>query len=489
VPLELSGSKRKSGRQSSVGASVMATSSQFPPSTGVPVDTAPGKLAAPRTGGVQTPALRRRLKPPQLPINSHRSSSKPQRVRSGIIAAPPIRATRRKRGKNLSRRKGQNPKLRIGTRSDESQYFYFQYWLDVPGKDDRSRRREILGPVKTTSGGLTKTEAEAKKKRFLADLNNRHLSLPSSTTFADAVKHYREVFAPRMLRDSTYSVADGHLKNHLEPDWNNVAVDHINIDTVNDWVWKKKPGLSWVTIKNVLRTMQRVLSASSKSKTVPFFQDGLAIPERDKLQMKINSRKNVSYSWEQTLRIVEQVQQSKTVRSKRQELYSALFLVAAASGLRIGELLALQKDDIDFVNSTIRVDESVDRLGKIGPCKNVAAYRTVVLADTEGQYAMRKLQQFIKQDGLIFRSKLGGPLVENTILVQGLHPALKKVCLAKSGMHAFRRGCNRRWVLARVSTQMGHASASMTALYTGEIPLEQVVKQFQLEPNGAAAAA
>jgi hypothetical protein len=100
-------------------------------------------------------------------------------------------------------------------------------------------------------------------------------------TFADAVKHYREVFAPRMLRDSTFSTADGHLKNHLEPDWKDVPIDHITIDTINDWAWKKKrEGLSWVTIKNVLRTMQRVLSASSKSKTVPFSQDGLAIPER-----------------------------------------------------------------------------------------------------------------------------------------------------------------------------------------------------------------
>ena len=129
-----------------------------------------------------------------------------------------------------------------------------------------------------------------------------------------------------------------------------------------------------MTIKNV-RTMQRVLSSSSKSKTVPFSQDGLAIPDRDKLQMKISSRKKVSYSWEQTLRIVEQVQTLETVRSERQEQYSTLFLVAAASGLRIGELLALQKDDIDFDNSTVRVDESVDRLGQIGPCKNVAAYR------------------------------------------------------------------------------------------------------------------
>jgi integrase len=96
---------------------------------------------------------------------------------------------------------------------------------------------------------------------------------------------------------------------------------------------------------------------------------------------------------------------------------------------------------------------------------------------------MRKLKQFLKQDGLIFRSKRGGPLVENSILVRGLHPALKNLGLPKAGMHAFRRGCNRRWELARVSAavirqQMGHASSSMTAHYTSEIPVE-VVKNFR----------
>ena len=86
----------------------------------------------------------------------------------------------------MSRRKG-HQKLLIGTRSDGSEYFYFQYWLDIPGKGERKRRREIIGPVKTKTGGLTKTEAEAeaKKVKFLADLNGRFLALPSSKTFAD----------------------------------------------------------------------------------------------------------------------------------------------------------------------------------------------------------------------------------------------------------------------------------------------------------------
>ena len=139
-------------------------------------------------------------------------------------------------------------------------------------------------------------------------------------------------------------------------------------------------------VKNILRTLQRVLSASCKDQKVPFSQNGLAIPEKDKLQLRIDSRENVSYSWEQTLQIVEQIKTMDTLGAARREQYSTLFLVAAASGLRIGELLALRKDDIG--ENTIRVDESVDRAGTIGPCKNVAAYRTVVLADLEGRIAM-----------------------------------------------------------------------------------------------------
>jgi integrase len=166
--------------------------------------------------------------------------------------------------------------------------------------------------------------------------------------------------------------------------------------------------------------------------------------------------------------------------------------VEPASGLRIGELLALRADDIG--KNTIRVDESLDRAGVIGPCKNVAAYRTVVLGDSEGQAAMKALKQFAKHDGLVFHSRNHGPLAETTILTQALHPAVKALGLPKGGMHAFRRGCNRRWELSRVPAavfrqQMGHTSSDMTALYTGEIPTEVVNNFLQLEPNGAAIAA
>jgi hypothetical protein len=175
---------------------------------------------------------------------------------SDSIGTPPVPA--RTRAKRMSRRAGQNPKVRVGKRANGEKYFFFQYWVDVLGQEERKRLTEVIGSTKQ----ITKSEAERKKLEFISklQLNSDDYRIPSSRTFADAVKHYREVFAPGMLRDSTFSVADGRIKNHLEADWNDVPIEHITIDSVNQWAWKKKrAGLSWMTIKDTLRTMQRVL--------------------------------------------------------------------------------------------------------------------------------------------------------------------------------------------------------------------------------------
>jgi len=134
------------------------------------------------------------------------------------------------------------------------------------------------------------------------------------------------------------------------------------------------------------------------------------------------------------------------------------------------------------------VDESPDqRTYKIGPCKNAAAYRTVLLADSEGREALAMLRRFLKglqnPNALVFRSKRGSPLRDTNVLHEFLHPVLKALGIPQAGMHAFRHGCNRRWKLSGMNPavlrqQMGHSSAVMTARYTGEIPLDKVQEAF-----------
>jgi len=122
--------------------------------------------------------------------------------------------------------------------------------------------------------------------------------------------------------------------------------------------------------------------------------------------MKIQSRKKVSYSWTQAVQIAEYTRNMARLRDP--ERYATLVLLEAASGLRPEEFLASRVDDIDFEASTVRVDEAIDRKGKIGPCKNAAAYRTVLMLDAEGQRAMQELKRFLgnaPSNALIFRTK------------------------------------------------------------------------------------
>jgi site-specific recombinase XerD len=406
---------------------------------------------------------------------------------SDTIDVPPVSVSR-KRGKCMSRRSGQNPKVRVGKRANGTKYYYFQYWDDVPGQEERKRRTEVVGLVCQ----MTKSEAERKKREFIMGLgiNSNEYQIPSSRTFADSERHYREVFAPRMLRGSTLSTAKMHIKNHLLPDWKDTPVEHITIELVNEWIWKKREeGLSWTTIKNILRTMQRVLSCSSKNQKPPFSLNGLAIPESDKLQMKLRSREATSFSWEQSQKIAGEVRKIEGLDARR-ERYATLFTLASASGLRCGELFALRMNDLNFNANTIRVDESVDFLGKVGPCKNATAYRTVLLADLEGKEAMRILKAFVGeriQDSAayVFSSNRKTPLRASQMLRTALHPALKVLSLPQDGLHGFRRGCNRRWELSGMNPavlrqQMGHTSAAMTARYTGEIPFAQVQAAFSV---------
>jgi integrase len=231
--------------------------------------------------------------------------------------------------------------------------------------------------------------------------------------------------------------------------------------------------------------MQRVLSAFSKEGKPPFSLRGLRIPERDKLQMKIHSRKTVSYDWEDAVRISQFM---RTGKLKFRERYAVMILLGSASGLRPEELLALRIDDIDLRASSFRVDEALDRKNVVGPCKNAAAYRTVLLLDAEGQTAMRALKGFlagnkVPSNALVFPNKDGGPLDVSMVLKYCLHPAAEALGLPKAGMRALRRGCNRRWETSGVSPaiirqQMGHSDARMTTLYTGEIPLRDVREAF-----------
>jgi integrase len=103
---------------------------------------------------------------------------------------------------------------------------------------------------------------------------------------------------------------------------------------------------------------------------------------------------------------------------------------------------------------------------------------------------MQKLRRFLGNTSdpanFVFHTNRGNPLLETNILNQGLYPALEALGLKPAGMHAFRRGCNRRWELAGIKPavirqQMATLSSAMTDRYTEEIPLDDVRTEFSMK--------
>jgi len=154
-----------------------------------------------------------------------------------------------------------------------------------------------------------------------------------------------------------------------------------------------------------------------------------------------------------------------------------LFILCAASGLRIGEVLGLdlaKNVSADF--RTLRIEQKAFR-GEIQErLKTESSYREIDLDPRVA--AILKHFAAGRTTGLLFRTRTGKPLRPEEILRTHLHPALRMLGYKnpvtgdhKAGTHAFRRF--RETHLGKVEGLprgirlfwMGHAEESMTDHY------------------------
>jgi integrase len=111
-----------------------------------------------------------------------------------------------------------------------------------------------------------------------------------------------------------------------------------------------------------------------------------------------------------------------------------LFILAAATGLRAGELLGLEVRHFD--GSSLKVEQSVWRSDAQAP-KTRNSYRVVDLHPD----VVKLLSDLIgsRRSGYIFSTSNGKPLGQSNILRRSLHPVLTRLGIERCGFHAFRR--------------------------------------------------
>ena len=122
--------------------------------------------------------------------------------------------------------------------------------------------------------------------------------------------------------------------------------------------------------------------------------------------------------------------------SKAEGQTRILYALLAATGLRIGEALALEVPHYDREARTLSISQGVYN-GRLQTPKTRAGVREVDLAPEIAAMLGEYLRD--RKTGFFFRSASGGTLGQSNILRRDLHPILAKLEHEKCGFHAFRR--------------------------------------------------
>lgn len=157
------------------------------------------------------------------------------------------------------------------------------------------------------------------------------------------------------------------------------------------------------------------------------------------------------------------------VRAAISERDAALYLTAAFTGLRLGELLALPWRDVDFAGETIRVRRSYNVHGGLETPKS-GKVRSVPMVPDVAQALARLAERrwFTGDENLVFGGDVGGFLDASALRDR------YKAALARAGLrplrfhdlrHTFGTLAVRRAEIPAVQAWMGHAHVGTTMRY------------------------
>jgi integrase len=146
-----------------------------------------------------------------------------------------------------------------------------------------------------------------------------------------------------------------------------------------------------------------------------------------------------------------------------------MFMTAAFTGLRLGELLALQWRDVDFAGESVRVRRSYNVHGGVGTPKSGKVRSVPMVPDVARTLAaLANRDQFSHEEDLVFRGDFG-TFQDASTLRERYKAALKRAELRPLRFHDLRHTFGtlavRRAEVPAVQAWMGHSDIQTTMRY------------------------
>ncbi len=268
------------------------------------------------------------------------------------------------------------------------------------GKVGRVQRSLLLGTVAELP---TRRDAQARLDEKLLAVNAGSSRPESSVTFGWFAEQQWTPLVFPTFKASTQHGYKAVLANHVLPAWKEWRLRDIERLAIQQWVaekFAKKTG--WQTVRNSWVLLSGILESAveygylqtNPARGVKFPQKGL-------------KEKPAIIEGESLVKLLDELG----------EPYRTMVQLIAATGLRIGELLALRWSALDLDIGTLAVRESVFE-GRFQAPKTVRAMRTIPL----GSHAVAVLSKHRdascrrEPNDLVFGNRKGEPFRESKML-------------------------------------------------------------------------
>ncbi len=267
---------------------------------------------------------------------------------------------------------------------------------------------------------------------------------------------------------NTYTII---IRNHILPVMAQISLYKITPAFLNNFVTEKlnngrldgKGGLSPKTVQNIVGVLKSAFKYAEKIYGIKNPANFITIPKSNKNETE-------------TLTDLE----TKTIKEYCQHNYDYFALIydlCISTGIRIGELCALQCNDIDFENRILTVRKTVQRIKNDD---NFSKSKTKVIIDLPKtknslrkiplpEKLLKKLKDFVsskKSDDFIFSADGKKPLDVRTVQKK-FTSVLNKCGMRKVKFHILRHTFATKWVdsgfdIKSLSEILGHSNVNIT---------------------------
>ena len=351
-----------------------------------------------------------------------------------------------------------------------------QYYVKYRLADGRQVMRR-LGPAwsgqgRPPDGHFTQRTAEHALQAILTDARRGHLpdAVATGATFADAAAEWlRYVEQDRKRRASTLEDYRNVVRHNLLPEFGEAPLEQITME----WIDGYRAGLvaegrlSDRTINKLLVLLHGIFKRAQR--VYGLAGNPVAAVERQPVQRSGD------------FEVLSPGEVAALARAAESEQDAAMFVTAAFTGMRQGELLALRWADVDFAKRLVHVRRAYTRR-EVGPPKS-GRVRSVPLTDEVARVldGLSRREHFTGMEDLVFPNAVGDPL-DDSALRRRFYRALERAGLKRIRFHDLRHSFGTLAVqvvpLSDVKAYMGHADIQTTMVYVHHVPADDAAERL-----------